>query len=212
MPSSASAIPGSWEIGRFPPREGLSSCGSHKNRCGWNCNTGRHYRVAGRGDPSARLRRYSDRVRPQAAAYCSMVCFAFSETRVLITPVFSVIKSFLSIGVLGAAPLKVRQLLLSDVELVAQVPCSLWYRTVLLPASADRTPTVHTRSFSRLPNWQLTSSGQNVHLSRIGTTKAKKRFRTHFGAKPLFKNRTMRLLKILLLPSWVAENLHLTLF
>ena len=33
-----------------------------------------------------------------------------------------------------------------DQLVVAQVPCSLWYRTVLLPASAGRTPTVHTRS------------------------------------------------------------------
>ena len=128
----------------------------------------------------------------------------------MITSVFSVIKSFLSIGVLGAAPLKVRQWKLSDVELVAQVPCSLRYRTVLLPASAGRTPTVHTRPFEKcpigtfqvgkvsrwhfgtasflgmrikvsiwhfdlsvtatqikFPIWELASSGQNVHLSRI---------------------------------------------
>ena len=33
---------------------------------------------------------------------------------------------------LGAAPLKVRQWKLSDVELVAQVPCSLQYGTIVL--------------------------------------------------------------------------------
>ena len=81
--------------------------------------------------------------------------FYVSNFILQLTSVFSVIKSFLSIGVLGAAPLKVRQLPLSDVELVAQVPCSLWYRTVLHPAAAGQTPTVHTR-FSSCQSAKMT--------------------------------------------------------